>query len=168
MVVLHPSYNAYEYNSLGLRIYVPRSQTHLELIRTKSTLILRILPFLTFQPCRRKETLYGFLSPQTTHASQARRWFWHARSSHCYFDAIYFPKHSLSLHYRFYLPNTFFNCPGQPATAPSFFSIISYQSFCHLSKIRDFPGTLLLKILTSPTTIWMLLSCMQFHGLIFP
>lgn len=85
--------------------------------------------------------------------------------------AISMPFTSQNIHCPFiiaFIFQTFSNCPGQPATAPSFFSIISYQSFCHLSKIRDFPGTLLLKILTSPTTIWTLLSCMQFHGLIFP
>lgn len=121
-----------------------------------------------FSPAEgKRHCMASYLHKQLMHL-KLEGGFWHARSSHCYFDAIYFPKHSLFLHYRFYLPNTFSNCPGQPATAPLFFTIINYQSFCHLSKIRDFPGTLLLKILTSPTTIWTLLSCMQFHGLIFP
>lgn len=130
-------------NSLGLRIYVSHT-TH----RPTGSLLEQnplwysefCLPSL-FSPAEgKRHCLASYLHKQLLHL-KPEGGFWHARSSHCYSDAFYFPKHSSTLHYHFYLPKTFSNYPGQPAL----FTIINYQSFCHLSRIRDFPGTLLLK-----------------------
>lgn len=85
----------------------PHSQAHWELTRTKSTPVLRILPPPTLQYYRVKETLFSYPPPQTTLASQARRWFLEMLEAHiCYLDDVYFPKHSPTLRYLFYLART--------------------------------------------------------------